>query len=251
MKNINFKISKEEFQNLLFIVDELNKISDTHKIKWDGGNVILYSILGDGEGQNQKIDVVKVFIYKRENLFKEFEEDKLVWIIARSKKWLKQVKFLKDDDEDVEVSMNINDNKIYSVQFKTSVLQINTIAGDDIIKDIPMNFIKEKMNPKYANWTFNATTDFIKRVKKLNDLDNNNDIISIASMDGSVTLKEDALWDLKIVPNKEVPPNTWLIKKEHFDRITLDSDITFGIFDTHVAVKEKESTMLFTLNLIN
>lgn len=250
MKSINFKASKEEFHKFLYIIEELNKISDTHKIKWEGDNVFIYSLMGDGEGQHQKIDVLKIFIFKRDEIFPEFTEEKLTWIIIKTKNWLKQVKFLRDDDEDIDICINIVDEKVYSVQLKTSILQINTIAGDDVIKDVPMSFVKERMNPKYADWTFNATEDFVKRVKKLNKLDTNNEIISLNSIDGDVVLREEALWDLKITPNGTVPKSTWLMKKEHFERITLDEEgVVFGVFESYISVKEKDSTMLFTLSL--
>lgn len=250
MKSIDFKISKEEFFKFIDIVEELNKISDTHKIKWDGDNVFIYSLQGDGEGQHQKIDVLKIFILKRDDLFADFAEEKLTWIIIKTKNWLKQVKFLRDDDEDVSMCINIVENKVYSVQLKTSVLQINTIAGDDIIKDVPISFVKEKMNPKYADWTFNASDDLLKRIKKLNKLDTNNEIISLSSSDNEVVVREEALWDLKITPNGAVPSNQWLIRKEHLEKITLDGEgVVFGIFESYIAVKEKNSTMLFTLSL--
>ncbi|SRR6266403_530351 len=251
MKSINFKASKEEFHKFLYIIEELNKISDTHKIKWEGDNVFIYSLMGD-DGTNQKIDVLKIFILKRDVVFAEFLDDNITWIIIKTKSWLKQVKFLRDDDEDVDICINVIDNKVYSVQLKTSILQINTIAGDDVIKDVPMSFVKERMNPKYADWTFNASEDLIKRVKKLNKLDPYNDIISLTSIDGEVVIREEALWDLKITPNGTVPSNNWLFKKEHLERITLNEDgVVFGVFESYISVKEKESTMLFTLDLLS
>lgn len=252
MESITFKIDQIEFKRFLDIIGELNKVSDTHKLKWENENLFIYSIMGDGAGQHQKIDVLKIFILKRDKLFTNFPEINLTWIIIQTKQWLKQSSFLLDDNEEIDLTFNYDEeaNIVYSTQIKNSTLQLNSIGGNDTLKNIPSSFIKEKMNPKHAEWSVEMNQDMIKKIKKLSKLDNNNEIISFTTIDGQACIKEESLWDLKLNPKGDVKNGQWMFKKEHLDRITLDEvDSILAIFPSYIAVKEKESMLLFNLDL--
>ena len=63
--NIVIKITRKELSSYLNIIKELNKISNTHKIKWCDDGILIYSIRGEeGEESAQgKINFLKTFFY--------------------------------------------------------------------------------------------------------------------------------------------------------------------------------------------
>ncbi len=61
MKEIIFRITKEELKKFLDIIKELVKIHEDFKILFLEKGILMYTILGEGSG---KINALKVFPFK-------------------------------------------------------------------------------------------------------------------------------------------------------------------------------------------
>jgi len=250
IKSINFKIDREEFEKFLKIINELNKVSETHKIKIDLDHILIYTILGEG----QKINVLKSFYIKREKLFANLDNDiKLYFTLIYGKNFYSKFKFLLNYD-DVDFNCNIyydNDNFIVnSFSMNNSILDINCIAGEDsLIKDIDIETKKNIMNTDMSTHSFNISIKMLDDIKKLIKTEKDNDLIYLTINDNILYIGENN-WKLKILDNIESKDILYSFQKSYLNSIIPVKDyVTFYLYPTYILVNEHKSQFLFSLEL--
>jgi hypothetical protein len=248
MKEVKFTLSTAEYSRLLDIVQELNKVSEVHKIKWLSENILFYSLLAEKE--TGKVNAVKAFIIKRNDFFRQLPADlELTYIISQGKEWYKKFKFLVEENEDVEITLRYDEKTkaAYTFTAKNSILEITAISGaEGIMKDMPMQFIKEKMNPNIADWSVDITDELFKKIKKIAKLDTS-DLLNIKSEESVISLKDDS-WELKI-GTANVPDNKIFFDKAYLDMITVSPILGLYIFGSYILVKEQDSLLLYNLSM--
>jgi hypothetical protein len=249
MKELIFNLSIEEYNKLLHIVTELNKVSDVHKIKWLKDKILFYSILA--EKDSKKVNAVKAFIIDRTELFSAIPSDtELTYNISSGKEWLKKFKFIAEENETVEVALTYKeDNKsVYTFRAKNSILEISNISAEDSeIKDMPMTFIKNNMNPNIADWSIPIGLEILNKTKKISKLDTS-DLLTIKISSGVVSLTDNS-WELKIGIVEGVSDNKIFVNKKFLSMMTLSEGMSICVFPTYILVKEDQSVLLYNQSM--
>jgi hypothetical protein len=248
MKEVKFTLSIEEYTRLLEIVQELNKTSIAHKIKWLSEKILSYSLMAEVE--TGKINAVKAFIIDRTELFKQMPSNlNLSFVISDGKEWYKKFKFLVEEGESVEITLRYDEksNAIYTFAAKNSILQITSIGGTDkVVKDMPMEFIKEKMNPNVSDWSVSISDDVFKKIKRISKLDSS-DLLTLRTVDGAVSLKDDS-WEMKI-GDIDIEDTKLFFDKKYLDMVTVASELSIHVFGTYLLIKEESSLLLYNLSM--
>jgi hypothetical protein len=248
MKEVKFKLSIAEYTQLLDTVQEMNKVSEVHKIKWLDETSLLYSLMAEKE--TGKVNAVKAFRFPRTEFFRQLPADlELTYIISQGKEWYKKFKFIADDSEDVEITLRYDEKtkSAYTFTAKNSLLEITAISGtENIIKDMPMEFIKEKMNPNIADWSVNISDELFKKVKRIAKLDNS-DLLTLKSEENNISLKDDS-WEMQL-GTVNTPDIKVFFDKSYLDMVTVSPELGVYVFGTYLLVKEQNSLLLFNLSM--
>ncbi len=254
MKEIIFKITKEELQKFLDISKELIKIHEDFKILFLEKGILIYTILGEDSG---KINALKVFPFKWGQIFTEFPKDLPLNItFMEGKRFYDKMNFLLDSEEQ-EVSITIHYNSdfyAYSFGGKNELLEVRaTCQINNKIKDLTFDILKERLNADYAEWKFEMSNEQLTKILKLNKLEPLNELISIRVDNGDIIFS-DTQWDLKITKTEDVKSGSWSIKKEYMKYIVNDTTkdtFTFSVFNSYMVVNETKSYLLFSMDLVD
>lgn len=254
MKEIIFRVTKEELKRFLDIVKELVKIHEDFKILFLEKGILIYTILGEDSG---KINALKVFPFKWGQIFTEFPTDVPLNItFMEGKKVYDKMNFLMDSEED-EVQITIHYNKdfyAYSFGGKNDLLEVRaTCQQNNKIKDLTFDILKDRLNADYAEWKFDMTNEQLSKVLKLCKLETDNELLSIRIDDNNIIFSE-SQWDLKINKIDTGQKGVWNIKKEYLKYIVNDTSkeaFTFSVFPSYIVINETKSYLLFSMDLVD
>jgi len=246
-KIIDIDISKQELINFLEKVKELNKVSEYHRVKFSPEHTIVYS----KDGENDKVNKIRVYLLK-EKLFKKFPDVTLIWTILDGKNWYNQFNFLLDDDlEFYSFSFEYNeaDNAIISVEGKNNTLVLRSICGDNdlINRDLTLDIIKQTMNPKLCDWFVPINKEVLDKVIKLSKLETDS-LIRVIIEDNKVYFKQNK-WNL-FIGETDYVNQLKMFDKENLSIISKEVELfDFCMFDTYILLNEKNSLLLYSLEL--
>ncbi len=254
MKEIIFKITKEELKRFLDITKELIKIHEDFKILFLEKGILIYTILGEDSG---KINALKVFHFKWGQIFTEFPKDAPLNItFMDGKKFYDKMNFLLDtQEEEIQISIHYN-KEFYGYSFggKNEFLEVRaTLQTNRKVKDLTFDILKEKLNSDYAEWNFEMTNEQLSKVLKLCKTETDNDTLSIR-VDKDDIIFSETQWDFKICKIDGVKSGTWNIKKEYLKYVVNDESkdvFTVSIFPTYIVVNETKSYLLFSMDLVD
>jgi len=253
MKELIFKITKDELKNFLTIVKELVKIYDNFKIIFSDEGILFYTILG--EESSGKINVLKVFHFEQGKLFSEFPKKlNLNMTFKEGKKFYDSMNFLSDtESEEIDITINYNkDNFVYTFGGKNEFLEIRAICQtNNNIKDLTFDILKERLNSDYSEWSFEVSNEQLTKILKLIKLDLVNKILNIRVDDGDIIFSE-TQWDLKINKTDVSRRINLNIKKEFFKYIVNDiskESFTISVFPSYIVINETKSHLMFSMDL--
>jgi hypothetical protein len=257
--NVAIKVTRAELSNYLEIIKELNKVSSTHKIKWTSEGVLLYSIKGEeGEESAQgKINFLKTFFLKREDLFKNFPEGvNFDYTILEGKKYAQKYSLLLDEDleeYDIEIryieDYNVVENfRAIGKMYKS----LTAIAGENsLVKDFNPSVLLERLDPEMSDSKFELSVDMLKQILKSTKLETENDLLELVIENGEITFSE-SQFELVVGHDDSLEDGSWMFKKEYMKSIIPHPDedsITVSIFPSYISIDEHKSYLLFTLSL--
>jgi hypothetical protein len=245
---IKFKINSDKMSDLISKLDDLTKIEDTIKLKIDGENILMYSILG-----GNVMLAFKNYLLKTSDYFDSDEFDfTLDVILSNAKKFVKNLNFLlqsnsvtieftykeSPDDENI---MNAR-----SMQVVGGKLKVNWLAGERYeMRDIDKSVLKQKLDLKHRKWSFKINKSEFGDVKKLSSI-NSDKIININVNSGKVVFSETAAWELEITEIEDRNANL-IFNKRFLNCIDADrEDIEFSMFDTFILIKDDETNLMLS-----
>jgi hypothetical protein len=245
---IKFQINPDKMSDFISKLDDLSKIEDTIKLKIDGDNILMYSILG-----GNVMLAFKNYLLKTSDYFKGDDfEFTLDAIIANSKKFVKNLNFLTEspkvtieftykESQDDDSIMNAR-----SIQVVGGKLKVNWLAGEHYeLRDINKDTLKTNLNIQKRKWFFNISHNDFSDVKKLSNI-NSDRIINITIDSGKVLLSEKAAWELECDSIEDDRNASLILNKKFLGCIKDDKDIQFSIFDNFMLIQDENSNLMLS-----
>jgi hypothetical protein len=245
---LKLTFNSDKISEFIDRLEDLTKIEDTIKLKIDSDNILMYSILG-----GNVMLAFKNFLLKTDDFFKFNEFDyTLDVILANSKKFVKNLQFLKssekvtieftykesNDDDDV---MNAR-----SIQVVGGKLKVNWLAGEHYeLRDINKVSLKSNLDIKKRKWSFKISKSDFSDVKKLSNI-NSDRIINITIDSGRVVFSEKSAWELEIDSIENDRDSNLMLNKRFLSCISDDKEVEFSIFDNFMLVQEENSNLMLS-----
>ena len=245
---VKFTVIPEKFEDFINKLSDLTSIDDTIKLKIDNDNILMYSMLGG----NVMLAFKNYLIDKSEYLKSDELEFTYDVIIANSKKFVKNLGFIKSSDKitiEINCKESPEDDSIMnarSIQVVGGKLKVNWLAGERYeMKDINKTVLEQRLNLKNRKWSFKLENQDFLDVKKLSSI-NSDKIINITIQDGSVILSETSAWELEVGEIENRTAN--LIFNKRFLNCIDDSlkTIEFSMFETFILIKDENSNLMLS-----
>lgn len=245
---LKLTFNSDKISEFIDRLEDLTKIEDTIKLKIDSDNILIYSILG-----GNVMLAFKNFLLKTDEFFKFNEFDyTLDVILANSKKFVKNLQFLKSSEkvtiEFTYKESNDDDNVMNarSIQVVGGKLKVNWLAGEHYeLRDINKVSLKSNLDIKKRKWSFKISKNDFSDVKKLSNI-NSDRIINITIDSGRVVFSEKAAWELEIDSIEDDRNSNLMLNKRFLSCISDDKEVEFSIFDNFMLVQEENSNLMLS-----
>jgi hypothetical protein len=245
---IKFQINPDKMPDFISKLEDLSKIEDTIKLKIDGDNILMYSILG-----GNVILAFKNFLLNTSEYFSGNEFDfTLDVIIANAKKFVKNLNFLTNSEKvtiEFTYKESQDDDNIMSarsIQVVGGKLKVNWLAGEHYeLRDINKDSLSKNLNIKNRKWSFKISKSDFSDVKKLSSI-NSDRIINISIDSGKVVFSEKAAWELEIDSIEDDKNSNLMLNKRFLGCISDDGEVEFSIFENFMLIKEENSNLMLS-----
>jgi hypothetical protein len=245
---IKFTVISDKFEDFINKLSDLTTIDDTIKLKIDNDNILMYSMLGG----NVMLAFKNYLIDKSDYLKSDELEFTYDVIIANSKKFVKNLGFIKSSDK-ITIELNCKESpedettmNTRSIQVVGGKLKVNWLAGERYeMKDINKTVLSQRLDTKNRKWSFKLENQDFLDVKKLSSI-NSDKIINISVQSGKVVLSETSAWELEIGEIEDRNAN--LIFNKRFLNCINDSlnSIEFSMFETFILIKDENSNLMLS-----
>jgi hypothetical protein len=247
-KKLNLTINQSKFGDLLKVMEDLSKISDTIKLKIDSENVLLYSIVGETillAFKSYLIDTKDFFNFKEDEL-----EGTLDVIISGSKKFVKNLQFIKTSEKiSLTIDYRTDDNISLArfLQIKNGKLKVAIQGGENSeIRDISKEVLKKRVDIKNSKWSFKISNSEFSDIKKLSSINSEGKVVHLNVENNKVVLSETSTWEFE-VDQVEITDRHLMFNKTFLPSID-DSDdfVNFYVFDTFLLTKNDQSHLMIS-----
>jgi hypothetical protein len=245
---IKFTVISDKFEDFINKLSDLTTIDDTIKLKIDNDNILMYSMLGG----NVMLAFKNYLIDKSDYLKSDELEFTYDVIIANSKKFVKNLGFIKSSDK-ITIELNCKESpedetimNTRSIQVVGGKLKVNWLAGERYeMKDINKTVLSQRLDTKNRKWSFKLENQDFLDVKKLSSI-NSDKIINISVQSGKVVLSETSAWELEIGEIEDRNAN--LIFNKRFLNCINDilNSIEFSMFETFILIKDENSNLMLS-----
>jgi len=246
---IKFKINKDNFSTFIEKLSDVSNIDDTVKLKIDNEHILIYSTLG-----GNVMLAFKNYLLKREDFFTTDDELESGYdiIIANSKKFVKNLEFLKSSDKitlEVNYKESPDDENLMlarSIQMVGGKLKVNWLAGEKYeMRDINKSILKQRLDIKNRKWYFIINKEQFNDIKKLSSI-NSDKIINFTVSDGKVLVSETAAWEFEIDEIEKRSAN-FIFNKRFLSCINAEKEqIEFSMFDTFILIKDEDTNLMLS-----
>ena len=242
-------IKPDKFSDFHQKMDDLSKIGDVLKIKMDGEETLIYSMVGENMILAFKSYVLKTIEYFE---LKDNLSGVLDIIISGSRKFVKNLSMIKKDNPiKIEVSWRENDEGSMCarfIQIKNGKFKLGQSCGEESeIRNISKEALDQKLNLKSQKWSFIIKKSDFDDVKKLSNINSDGKILNLnVDGDGKVIISESNVWELE-VDDIESTNKTILFSKSYLGNIDDDMDeIKFHVFESFILNKNPNSNLMIS-----
>jgi hypothetical protein len=247
-KKLNLTINQSKFGDLLKVMEDLSKISDTIKLKIDSENVLLYSIVGETillAFKSYLIDTKDFFNFKEDEL-----EGTLDVIISGSKKFVKNLQFIKTSEKiSLTIDYRTDDDVSLArfLQIKNGKLKVAIQGGENSeIRDISKEVLKKRVDIKNSKWSFKISNYEFSDIKKLSSINSEGKVVHLNVENNKVVLSETSTWEFE-VDQVEITDRHLMFNKTFLPSIDDNDDfVNFYVFDTFLLTKNDQSHLMIS-----
>jgi hypothetical protein len=247
-KKLNLTINQSKFGDLLKVMEDLSKISDTIKLKIDSENVLLYSIVGETillAFKSYLIDTKDFFNFKEDEL-----EGTLDVIISGSKKFVKNLQFIKTSEKiSLTIDYRTDDDVSLArfLQIKNGKLKVAIQGGENSeIRDISKEVLKKRVDIKNSKWSFKISNSEFSDIKKLSSINSEGKVVHLNVENNKVVLSETSTWEFE-VDQVEITDRHLMFNKTFLPSIDDNDDfVNFYVFDTFLLTKNDQSHLMIS-----
>lgn len=252
--SLEFELTYDGLNLIIGSLKELVKLADNCLIKFSEDDILLYSLVGQGKN----INAFRSFVFKPNQLFNKWTNDKDInYIVKDLKNFIKSINNFTDYQKSIKGKLTFDEinEALYCDKIVLSIpkeLKLN-FTGDEPITmncSITVEDILEYSNLDNSLFSFNMKKEQFDKIKRLSMTDTKNDVFNINKVkdDGETFIAIGELrWNLvleKIDYNDEIDYN---FPKKYFKTISINSDLQIIVFETHLLIKETNSSLLISL----
>jgi len=245
---IQFEILQNNFGDFLSKLEDLSKIGDSIKIKIDGDDIMIYSIIGEMVVLAFKNYTIPTREYIK---FPKGLEGQIDIIISGSKKFIKSLGFVKKDHPIIcNLNYREDDSGVLIGRFlevKNNKLKLSQSCGEESeIRDIPKESLSQKLNIKNRKWGFSISRDDFESIKRLSSINSDGKTLQIqVDGDGNVIISESSVWELEI-DRIETQKKSIIFNKSHLSNINDNETIQFHVFESFMLNKDGISNLMIS-----
>jgi hypothetical protein len=216
----------------------------------DSKEILMYSMISN----DVAVLALKSYQLNTKDYFENLNQEKSIdFIITSSGKFVKNLRFFNTEKTikmDLVCKPMPDDDSILhvrSAQFSNEKLKISTIGGEQFkIRDINLNVLSTRLNPKLSKWAFKISRTDFSDVKKLSSINSEEKTLYINVSSNKVTMREPSKWELEI--DEINHKNEQLIfNKKYLSNINDNCEkIQFLIFETFILVKDDISNLMLS-----
>lgn len=255
MSNIsNIKISfiGDKFEDFKSKLKELSSIDDIIKVKISNDKIFMYSMITNGHA----VLSLKSYLIDTKDYIKGFDSEYVYdFIIGGSKKFIKGISFF-NISSNINLTINgklsPNKNNIMDVRsslFTNGRLRITQIGLEPHkIRDIDYKQLDIMLDESKCNWKFTVSKSDFVDIKKLSNINSDNNILDVEVNNGIVKFSEASKWDLEVDKLDNSVNNKITFIKKYLSNVETDDIefIDFMIFNTFILVKNNNSNLMMS-----
>ena len=249
-KTLTMNMSIDNFRYFISFTKELSLIDPTIILSISDDIVVSYSFVGKDIND---IHAFKTVISKTNEIFdkKKTIEDKIVFIVKDSKKFVRNITNFMDFGEDLKfkISYDEQDNNANYIQISNSKLKLKEICGDPIMmsKEITKEDIDFLTNKKTSLLNFELTEMEFKKIKRMSAIENTNDILYININDGELSMGENK-WEMKLC-DMDKPNLSVSFPKKYFNTLSFKENSKIYLFENYILVSDDNSDLMIVLEM--
>jgi hypothetical protein len=250
MSKFSLKLKPSSFSDFVNKLQDLSQIDDTIKIKLESEKTLIYSMISN----DVSVLALKSYTLNTKDYFENFTKEETVdFIITSSGKFVKNLKFF-NTEKSIKLDLvckpmpeNNSILQVRSAQFSNEKLKISCIGGEQYkIRDINLNVLSTRLNPKSSKWAFKISRTDFSDVKKLSSINSEEKTLYINVSSNKVTMSEPSKWELEI--DEINHKNEQLIfNKKYLSNINDNNEIIyFTIFESFILIKDEISNLMLS-----
>ena len=249
-KTLTINMSIDNFRYFISFTKELSLIDPTIILSISDDIVVSYSFVGKNIND---IHAFKTVISKTNEIFNKTKviEDKIVFIIKDSKKFVRNLSNFIDFNEDIKfkISYDEQDNNANYINISNSKLRLKEICGDPIMmsKEITKEDIDFLTNKNSSLFNFQLTEMEFKKIKRMSTIENTNDILYININDGELFMGENK-WEMKIC-DMDKPNLSVSFPKKYFNTLSFKENSKIYLFENYILVSDDNSDLMIVLEM--
>jgi len=248
VQDFEMTMSKDVLTDFLVKVQDVAKTNTTMKIVFDEDKITLYAFALRSKSvckvsfMDTYTDKGDLFLPKNP---KEFSK-KLEMVIEDAKKFVKKMAFYRNSEKVTIVvgyrQTSTGVNHIVWMKVKDKKLKMTlTMQELHLVWNIPKEKIISKIQ-QTPNFVFNVDIETLNDVKKLSQLNAENEVMSMRVMDNIAFFEEEGRWEMEIgeIQNNEEPVSGLHVNfgKKHFNNLENSNNTLVKAFDDFLLIEK-------------
>jgi len=249
-KTLTMNMTIANFTKFISYSKELSLIDPTIILSLSEEILVMYSFVGKDIND---IHAFKTVISNTNDIFDKTKtiDDKIVFIIKDSKKFVRNLSNFIDFDEELKfkVVYDDSDNNANYIQINNSKLKLKEICGDPILmsKEITKDDIDFLTNKNNALLNFELSEIDFRKIKRMSTIENTNDILYITINNGELSMGENK-WELKIC-DMDKPNLNVSFPKKYFNTLSFKENTKLHLFENYILISDDNSDLMIVLEM--
>jgi hypothetical protein len=242
-QNLVFTINNSNIKDFANKIDDITRIDNQVIMTISKENILIYTVAGES-----KINAFKSHIIKTDQYFEGIKEleDEVKFIISDAKKFYKTISHFKDFEDDVKCKIVYNEDGMgEKILLKNSKLKLEVYGTLGKFQKVSLEDIEKNMDIEKANFNFKMLDVDFDKIKKLSQIDKENEYYNIIIKENKVIIGEKS-WTLEL-DEIEAPNDTLSFPKKYFNTIKMDNEkINIYVYNNFILIMNDDTNLMIT-----